>query len=97
MTTKLDRDLKREITVERTVYTVLLTPSALKLTEKGRRKGLEIGWKDLLSGDAGMAAALQASVAAMPERRDAPALRQKELHASKVKIKQKQTRIPKVR
>jgi hypothetical protein len=30
--------------------------------EKGHRKGLELGWKDLLSGDAGLAAALNASV-----------------------------------
>ncbi|WP_411887728.1 hypothetical protein [Hydrocarboniphaga effusa] len=97
MTTKLDRDLKREITVEGTVYTVLLTPSLLKLTEKGRRKGLEIKWKDLLSGDAGMAAALQASVAEIPDRRavaESPATRSR---PSKAKPKQRGTRKPAAR
>jgi hypothetical protein len=29
---------------------------------KGKRKGIVLAWKDLLSGDAGLAAALQASV-----------------------------------
>ena len=34
-----------------------------KLVAKGKRKGVELTWADLLSGDAGFAAALQASVA----------------------------------
>jgi hypothetical protein len=33
----------------------------LKLTEKGRRKGQELSWKDLVSGDAALATALNAS------------------------------------
>jgi hypothetical protein len=34
----------------------------LKLTEKGRRKGQELAWKDLVTGDAALATALNASV-----------------------------------
>jgi len=32
------------------------------LTKKGRRKGIEIAWKDLVSGDAAMTTALNASL-----------------------------------
>jgi hypothetical protein len=38
----------------------------LKLVEKGRRKGLELYWSDLLNGDAALAAALNAAVAGSP-------------------------------
>ena len=64
MTTKLDKPLRREITVDRKVYTLVIDPEQLKLVEKGRRKGIELAWKDLLNGDAAIAAALQASMAA---------------------------------
>ncbi|UPG87431.1 hypothetical protein L2Y94_08780 [Luteibacter aegosomatis] len=60
--TPLDKPLKRELIVSRQSYTLTIDPEGLKLVEKGKRKGLELSWKDLLSGDAGLAAALQASV-----------------------------------
>jgi hypothetical protein len=63
MTTKLDKPLRREITVDRKIYTLVIDSEHLKVVEKGRRKGIELTWKDLLSGDAAIAAALQASVA----------------------------------
>lgn len=62
--TPLDKPLKRELVVDGTTYTLSLDPQGLKLTEKGRRHGIELRWADLLSGDAGLAAALQASVSA---------------------------------
>jgi hypothetical protein len=34
----------------------------LKLVQKGHRNGLALTWKNLLNGDAALAAALQASV-----------------------------------
>ena len=61
MTTPLDKPLRREITVDDKAYTLTLDPTGLKLVEKGRRNGVELRWKDMLSGDAGLAAALQAS------------------------------------
>jgi hypothetical protein len=64
MTTPLDKALRREITVDDKAYTLTIDPSGLKLVEKGRRNGVELQWKDLLSGDAGLAAALQASTQA---------------------------------
>jgi hypothetical protein len=60
--TPLDKPLKRELTVAGQAYTLTVDPNGLKLVEKGKRNGLELAWKDILSGDAGLAAALQASV-----------------------------------
>lgn len=62
MTVKLDRTLKREIEVEGVTYTLTITREGVKLVEKGRRKGQELRWKDLVSGDAALAAALTASL-----------------------------------
>ena len=59
--TKLDKPLRRELTIGEKSYTLTIAPEGLKLTEKGHRKGTELKWSDLLSGDAGLAAALQAS------------------------------------
>ena len=60
--TKLEKALRREVSVGDKAYTLTIDPDGLKLVEKGHRKGVEVSWKDLVSGDAGMAAALQASV-----------------------------------
>lgn len=62
MTTRLDKPLKREIEVEGKLYTVTLTAEGLRLVEKGHRKGQELQWKSLVSGDAALATALQASL-----------------------------------
>lgn len=61
MTTPLDKALRREVTVDDKAFTLTIDPQGLKLGEKGRRNGVELQWKDVLSGDAGLAAALQAS------------------------------------
>lgn len=62
MATKLNKQLKREIDVEGKPFMVTLSPEGLKLTEKGKRLGRELTWKDLLSGDAAPSAALSASI-----------------------------------
>jgi hypothetical protein len=59
--TKLEKELKREIVIDDKPYVVTISPQGLKLTEKGRRKGQELSWKDLVSGDAALATALNAS------------------------------------
>jgi len=63
VTTLLDKTVKREVRVRGRSYIVSLSPLALKLTPKGKRKGLELAWDALVSGDAALAAALNASVA----------------------------------
>lgn len=64
--TPLDRPLKRSVAVGEAVYTLTIDPQGLKLVEKGRRKGLELYWSDLVNGDAALAAALNAAVAGAP-------------------------------
>jgi hypothetical protein len=59
--TPLDKPLKRLINVDGKDYTLVIDPQGLKITEKGHRRGTELAWKAILSGDAGLAAALQAS------------------------------------
>jgi hypothetical protein len=69
MTAKLDRTLRREIQIGSEAYVIAIDPSGLKLTRKGHRKGVELGWKALVSGDAALAAALNASLRAGSERK----------------------------
>jgi hypothetical protein len=78
MTTRLDKTLKRELTLEGRTFTVAVSPEGLKLTLKGKRKGQELRWSDVISGDAALAAALNASVGTFerseppPVRKDSP-------------------------
>jgi hypothetical protein len=62
MATKLNKQLKREIEVDGKPFMVTLSPEGLKLTEKGKRLGRELTWKDLVSGDTALSAALNASL-----------------------------------
>ncbi len=62
MATKLEKPLKREIDVDGKPYIVTLTPNGLKLVPKGKRKGQELAWQALVSGDAALAVALNASL-----------------------------------
>ena len=75
MTTKLDAPLKREIVVSGVPYTLTITPEGLKLVPKGRRKGYELEWNALVSGEAALAAALNATLAKAPEPVQAPPAR----------------------
>jgi hypothetical protein len=65
MATKLTKPLRREISIEDNPYIVTVTPDGLKLTAKGKRKGVEIAWADMVSGQAALATALNASVEQM--------------------------------
>jgi hypothetical protein len=60
--TKLEKPLRREITIGGQPFVVTLAPEGFKLVGKGRRKGLEIRWEELVSGEAALATALQASI-----------------------------------
>ena len=62
MTTALEKTLKRELQINGKVYVVAISPEGLKLTVKGHRKGLELQWEALVSGEAALAVALNASV-----------------------------------
>ena len=60
--TRLDKPLKRELKLKKQDFVLTIDPKGFKLTKKGRRKGIEIAWADLVSGDAAMAVALNASL-----------------------------------
>ena len=62
MATKLDKALRRELEIDGKAYMITMAPEGLKITEKGHRKGIELAWKDLLSGQAALTAALNASI-----------------------------------
>ena len=64
MATVLDKVLKRQVTIDGADYTVAVDPEGIRLTGKGKRKPeVELRWHDLLSGEAAMAVALNASLA----------------------------------
>ena len=64
MITKLEGDIRREVEIDGVAHVVTISPRGFLLTLKGRRKGLEVAWKDLVSGDAALATALNASLTA---------------------------------
>ncbi len=51
MATRLDKTIKRELELDGKLYTVSLSPEGIKVVPKGGRKGHEMSWASLLSGD----------------------------------------------
>jgi len=49
--TRLDKTIKRELELGGKFYTVSISPVGLKIVPKGGRKGYEISWQALLSGE----------------------------------------------
>lgn len=62
MATKLEKPLKREVMIGEQAYMLTISPEGLKLVVKGKRNGLELAWQALVSGDAALATALNASL-----------------------------------
>ena len=62
MATKLDKQLKRELSIEGQPYMVTISPDGIKVVEKGKRNGHELSWAAIVSGDAKLANDLQMSV-----------------------------------
>jgi hypothetical protein len=54
MTTRLDKTIKREreLELDGKLYTVSVSPQGIRIVPKGGRKGHEISWETLLSGEA---------------------------------------------
>jgi hypothetical protein len=65
--TPLTTTIKRSLTINDIDYVITLSPEALKLTRKGKRLGLELKWTDIISGESGLAMALQASTGRLNE------------------------------
>ena len=72
MATVLGKELKRQVTVDGVDYIVAVDPDGFRLTGKGKRTPqVELRWRDLLSGDAAMAVALNASLMKTKKRQPA--------------------------
>ncbi len=68
MTTKLNSAFKRELDLNGEKFTLTVSPEGFKLVQKGKRKGIEIAWAAIVSGEAALATALNASL--VPGRTD---------------------------
>jgi hypothetical protein len=62
MATKLDKAIKRELELDGKLYTVTIAPDGIKVVEKGKRKGQEISWRSIVTGDAVLAENLRISL-----------------------------------
>jgi hypothetical protein len=60
--TPLDKPVKRALKIDGRDYVITIDPRILKITEKGRRIGLELKWAEIVSGETALAVALQASL-----------------------------------
>lgn len=69
MTTPLHSTLRRALTIEGREYVVTLTSETLKVTLKGKRRGVELAWANIVNGDAALAVALHASVGAFTHQK----------------------------
>ena len=65
MATKLDKTIKRELDLEGKTYTIAIGPDGLKITEKGRRLGQEMSWRQLI-GSGGATTSTSAFDVAIP-------------------------------
>jgi hypothetical protein len=52
LATRLDKTIKRELELDGKLYTVSVSPQGVKIVPKGGRKGHEMSWETLLSGEA---------------------------------------------
>ena len=84
MTTKLEAPLRRELEIGGEPYTLTIGPDGLTLVPKGRRKGYALSWDAFVSGEAALATALNASLAAAPAPRARASSKTK---ARKVKLR----------
>ena len=71
MATKLDKPLRRELEHAGVLYTVTISPDGIRVVEKGKRKGRELTWAAIISGEAELAQALRVSVEATRDKDDA--------------------------
>jgi len=52
MATRLDKTVKHELELGGKLYTVSVSPAGVRIVPKGGRKGYEMSWQTLLSGEA---------------------------------------------
>lgn len=62
MAARLDKTLKRELEIDGQSFMVSMSPEGVRITPKGKRKGHEISWRALMSGDAELTQQLNISL-----------------------------------
>jgi hypothetical protein len=62
MATKLEKTLKREIDIDGKAYMVAISPEGVKVTQKGFRRGPELTWRSIISGEAETSQQLRGSL-----------------------------------
>lgn len=67
MAAKLDKPIKRELELDGETYTVTISPEGVRIVPKGRRKGHEITWRTIISGDAELTQQLRISLDALSD------------------------------
>ena len=70
MAAKLDKAIKRELALDGETYMVTISPAGVRIVPKGRRKGHEISWQTILSGDAELTQQLKISLDATSDSPD---------------------------
>jgi hypothetical protein len=74
MTTKLNQPFKRELDIQGEKYTLTVSLEGMKLVPKGKRKGVELAWTQMVNGEAALATALNASIAGGQHHRSAASM-----------------------
>ena len=67
MPPRLNEPIKREVELDGQLYTVTIGPNGVHIAPKGKRKGHELSWKDLASGDAELNRDLVRSLTKQPK------------------------------
>ncbi len=70
MAPRLTEPIKREVELDGQLYTVTLGPEGVHIAPKGKRKGHELTWRDLASGDAELNRDLVRSLTKQEKRSD---------------------------
>ena len=65
MATPLTKPIKRELDLDGKLYTVTISPDGVKVVEKGKRRGQELSWQTIVSGDASLTQDLRISLDAL--------------------------------
>lgn len=67
MPARLTKPIKRAVEVDGQLYTVTIGPDGVHIALKGRRKGSELSWRSLASGEAELSRDLVRSLAKQPK------------------------------
>ena len=66
MPPRLSEPLKRELELDGQLYTVTIGPEGGHIAPKGKRKGQELSWRSLVSGEAALTSDLVRSLSKHP-------------------------------